>query len=77
MSAGVNVDIEVNGAKTPRSVRWHDGRTFPIRQVLDRMRARPRSAGPTALRYTVRIGSRITYLWEDDQHLWFVEERGA
>ena len=63
-----------DGKLMPLSVTWEDGREFEIDRVVDFCRRASMKAGGCGIRYTVEIGSRMTYLFlEDDK--WFVERR--
>ncbi|MDO4807573.1 MAG: hypothetical protein Q4A07_10010 [Coriobacteriales bacterium] len=64
------------GEVTPLAVVWEDGRRFNVNEVLDARRAPSRKTGDTGMRYTIRVGEHITYLWHDEQQgLWFVEAK--
>ena len=70
----VKARFEPDGRLIPLSVTWEDGVEYPIDRVLERKRAASMKAGGTGLRYRIRIGSRETYLFlEEDK--WFVERR--
>ena len=51
-----------------------DGRKYDIDEVKDKCRAASLKAGGCGLRYTIRIGARDTYLFDEDGR-WFVELR--
>lgn len=64
------------GGVTPLTVVWEDGRRFKISEVLDVRQAHSLKTGGSGMRYTIRVGSSVTYLWYDDQErLWFVEAK--
>lgn len=63
-----------NGRVVPLSVEWDDGRVFPIDEVRDVRRAASLKTGGDGMRYTVRVGRNITYLFFEDP-CWFVEEK--
>ena len=70
----VKARFEPDGRLIPLSVTWEDEVEYLIDRVLERKRAASLKAGGTGLRYRVRIGSRETYLFlEEDK--WFVERR--
>ena len=79
----VNVVFGEDGEMHPRSLRWEDGRVYPIDRVLDVRPSGAAKAGGHGDRYTVRIGGRETYLFfehsvdGDDAApgRWFVERR--
>lgn len=72
------VDVEVlakyqlDGKIIPVSVKWDDGRTFEIDQVLDIRPAASTKVGGAGIRYLVRIGRNQTYLFLESNN-WFVE----
>jgi hypothetical protein len=70
----VNVVVEhrSDGKKTPREIRFDDGRRFEIDKVTDRRRAAATKVGGTGIRYTIFIHGQERKLFEDDG-LWFVE----
>ncbi len=71
---GVKARFEPDGRLIPLSVTWEDGVEYPIDRVMERKRAASMKAGGTGFRYRIRIGSRETYLFlEEDK--WFVERR--
>lgn len=71
------VDVEVmakyqlDGKIIPVSVKWDDGRTFEIDQVLDIRPAASTKVGGAGIRYSVRIGRTRTYLFLEENN-WFV-----
>ena len=69
----VSLDVDEDGAVTPRVIRM-DGRAYPIDRVLDVRRASSLKVGGDGIRYTVRVGGRSTYLFDEDPR-WFVEEK--
>ena len=73
---GVVSRTDEEGNVTPLSVLWEDGRKFEIDRVLECRRAASLKTGGTGMRYTVRIGANITYLFYEEPR-WFVEERIA
>lgn len=72
------VDVEVlakyqlDGKIIPVSIKWDDGRTFEIDQVLDIRPAASTKVGGAGIRYLVRIGRTRTYLFLEE-NCWFVE----
>lgn len=65
---------DADGRVMPRSIEWDDGRRFDIDAVLDVRRAASLKTGGDGMRYTIRIGTSITYLFFEDPR-WFVEEK--
>jgi hypothetical protein len=53
-----------------------DGRKYDIDEVKDKCRAASLKAGGCGIRYTIRIGVRDTYLFDEDGR-WFVEMRAG
>lgn len=72
----VNVDVDQEGTLYPRLIRWENGRIFPIDQVLYKCRATSRKVGGGGIRYTVRIGGKESYLFQEGSK-WFVEAKEA
>ena len=74
----VNEDRYKDGRLIPLSFVWEDGNRYEIDQVLDVRPAASLKAGGAGMRYTVRIRSRETYMFlEEDNGLskWFMERR--
>lgn len=68
----VIVLFDKEGAMTPLTVIWEDGRKFEIDRVLDIRRAASLKAGGQGIRYLCRINGRNTYLFYEEPR-WFVE----
>lgn len=68
----VIAEINESGSVHPVSVIWEDGRKFNIDKITDIRRAVVTKVGGTAIRYTVLINGRQTYLFCDEGK-WFVE----
>lgn len=66
--------INLDGNIQPLSVLLQDGRKYDIDEIKDKCRAASLKAGGYGIRFTVRIGSRDTYLFDEDGR-WFVEMR--
>jgi uncharacterized protein (UPF0179 family) len=66
--------IHMDGAIQPLCILLEDGRKFDIYEVKNKCRAASLKAGGCGIRYTVRIGERDTYLFDEDGR-WFVEMR--
>lgn len=69
----VIADFDTDGRITPLEIIWEDGRSFEIDEVLEQRRAASLKVGGQGVRYLIRIGGRITYLYHE-QPAWFVEE---
>lgn len=70
----VVVKYDEYGNVRPMNITWEDGRKYEIDKVTDIRRAVASKVGGTAIRYTVRINSKETFLFEDEGK-WFVESR--
>lgn len=70
----VRTDFDEQGNARPLSLLY-DGQRLLIDRLLDRRPAAATKAGGQGMRYTIRIGKHETYLFQDDQNRWFVEER--
>ncbi len=68
----VLVQFDEYGNVLPVNITWEDGRKYEIDRVTDVRRACAMKVGGTAIRYTVKINGRFTYLYEDEGK-WFVE----
>lgn len=70
----VIANIDEEGNKKPLYIKWEDGRKFAVDKVTDIRRACATKVGGTAIRYTVRINGKTTFLFEDEGK-WFAESR--
>ena len=70
----VVAQIDEEGNKRPLSVKWEDGRVYEIDKVIEVRRAFAVKVGGTAVRYTVQVLGKITFLFEDEGK-WFAESR--
>ena len=72
----VLVIIATDRTKTPVSLTFEDGKEYSIDRVCScgRRRAAATKVGGTGIRYTIMIGGRQTYLFEDEDQ-WFVEAK--
>ena len=71
----VTVEYDEEGIITPLSIEWEDGRIYEIDRILDKRKAASTKAGGLGIRYTVKIGIKITYLFFDCFNKWFVEKK--
>ena len=62
----------IDGAVRPRTIIFADGRTYDIEDVKGSVRAKTGRAGEIALRYTIVVLGRETYLYCDSGR-YFVE----
>ena len=67
-------ETDEEGVTLPISVIWEDGRNYSIDKVTDIRRAYARKVGGTAVRYTVKIAGKETYIFTENGK-WFVESR--
>lgn len=74
------VDVNENRLKdgriVPLSFVWEDGNRYKIDKLLDVRPAASLKAGGAGMRYTVRVGSRETYLFLEEDKIgarWFME----
>lgn len=65
-------ETDEEGNIRPISVTWEDGRTYSIDKVIDIRRAYAEKTGGTAIRYTVRITGKQTYIFSENGR-WFAE----
>lgn len=82
---GVYTYTTPEGFIRPFAIKWPDGPRYTIDEVRDVQAAASRKAGGAGMRYTIRVGERITYLWKEPaigqlknpqgDYLWFVERR--
>ena len=68
--------IHRDGSIQPLGILLEDGRKSDIDEVKDKCRAASLKAGGCGIRYTIRIGARDTYLFDEDGR-WFVEMRAG
>ncbi len=70
----VLAETDEEGNIRPVSVTWEDGRSYNIDKVIDIRRAYAKKVGGTAIRYTVRIEGKETYIFAENGK-WFVESK--
>ena len=70
----VLAETDEEGNTMPISVSWEDGRSYSIDKVTDIRRAYATKVGGTAIRYTVRISGKETYIFKENSK-WFVESK--
>lgn len=63
-----------DGLVTPLQIVWDARKRYRVDEVLDRRQALSRKTGCAGMRYTVRIGDNVTYLWYEGPR-WFVEAK--
>ena len=65
-------ETDEEGNIRPISITWEDGRGYNIDKVIDIRRAYAKKTGGTAIRYTVRISGKQTYIFNENGR-WFAE----
>ena len=79
----VSAEFEADGRMLPRSLKWEDGKEYPIDRVVDIRQAAAQKAGGQGDRYTISVGGKQSYLFfERDASItgnvlgrWFVERK--
>ena len=69
VNVSVSARIEKDGVTIPLSVRWHDGRQWPVERVLHTCHSPDGEFAGT--RYTVLIGGMEKYLYRN-YTTWYV-----
>ena len=67
-------ETDEEGNIRPLQIRWEDGRSYDIDKVTDVRRSYADKVGGTAIRYTVKISGRETYIFKENGK-WFVESK--
>ena len=70
----VNLDVDPEGALRPCFIRWINGQIFGIDRVKYKCRATSQKVGGGGIRYTVLIGNKETFLFNEGSK-WFVEAK--
>ena len=73
----VTAEFSKEGVLTPKSFRWTDGSVYEIQRVKDIRRAASLMAGGVGMRYTCIVNGRESYLYYEDNNMWFMERAGA
>ncbi|EAX47888.1 hypothetical protein TcarDRAFT_1577 [Thermosinus carboxydivorans Nor1] len=68
----ITAEHNVNGEIRPLSLRWTNGRIYPIDRILDVRPAASLKGGGQGMRYTCRIAGKEVYLFCDEGR-WFIE----
>ena len=69
----VTAEHDENGKTKPLALTWTDGKQYDIDRVADVRLAPSLKGGGLGMRYTVRIGGKEVYLFEDEGR-WFLEK---
>jgi hypothetical protein len=80
MSASkVYVDVTAlfskEGQLIPINLIWENGHVYEIQSIKDIRRAASLKAGGVGTRYTCLIDGKQSYLFYEDNNMWFVEGR--
>ena len=70
----VIAETDEEGSTLPISITWEDGKNYIIDRVTDIRRAYAKNVGGTAMRYTVKIAGKETYIFSESGK-WFVESK--
>ena len=70
----VVANFSTEGAVTPISIVWEDGRTFEITNVTEVLPRKYSKCGGIGVRYSCQIGIARSYLYFDGDK-WFVEKK--
>lgn len=71
----VIAEHDIDGTTKPISVTWEDGIVYEIDCIKQIRRAASTKVGGTGVRYTIRIGNNITFLFDEENGKWFVESK--
>ena len=64
-----------SGKQKPTAILYDDGKTYPIEKITECFHAKAaKTDGQVALRYTIRVHGKETYLYEKDG-IFFVEAK--
>ena len=69
----VFAEHDENGKTKPLALTWTNGKQYGIDRVTDVRLAPSLKGGGLGMRYTVRIGGKEVYLFEDEGR-WFLEK---
>ncbi len=69
----VTAKFTKDGQLMPVNIIWQDGHTYEIQRITNVCRAASLKAGGVGMRYTCVIDGRQTYLFYEDNNMWFVE----
>lgn len=73
----VTAEFSKEGVLTPKSFRWTDGSVYEIQKIKDIRRVASLKAGGVGMRYTCVVNGRDSYLYYEDNNMWFMERAGA
>ena len=80
----VEAFFDINGDVIPRIIVWENGKIFDIDKILDVRNASSLHSGGAGIRYTVKIGGNVRYLFCEGQNAlshhefcrWFISKEG-
>jgi hypothetical protein len=70
-------DIDFDGKIKPLSLKWEDGRQWPIDEVREVRYASSYRAGASGVRYTCLVKGREVHIYNEEGGRWFMERKGA
>ena len=73
----VTAEFSAEGVLTPKSFRWADGNVYEIQKIKDVRRAASLKAGGVGMRYTCVVNGRDSFLYYEDNNMWFMERAEA
>ena len=73
----VDVTHRIDGTARPNMITFEDGQKYEVDRVTDVCRAASRKVGGTGIRYTVVICGYTTFLFDEENGMWFVEAKGG
>ena len=73
----VTAEFSKDGILTPKSFVWKDDRIYEKQRVKDMRRAASLKAGGVGMRYTCVIDGKDSYLFYEDNNMWFVEGKAG
>ena len=73
----VTAEFSKDGILTPKRFVWKDGTIYEIQRVKDMRRAASLKAGGVGMRYTCVIDGQDSYLFYEDNNMWFVEGKAG
>lgn len=73
----VNAFFSRDGRLIPQSIIWTDGKRYDIQRVTDIRRAASLKAGGVGTRYTCQISGKESFLFYEENNLWFVESKST
>ncbi|MDD3362048.1 MAG: hypothetical protein PHW34_10295 [Hespellia sp.] len=69
----VTAEFFKEGILTPKSFIWKGGKVYEVQRIKDMRRVASLKAGGVGVLYACVIDGRESYLFYEDNNLWFVE----